>query len=331
MITLDRTHRAAVITPIALVITALLTSSAISVAESSDDSGATYFCDTLLYSCKPGNEAATYVEYMRGGVGPTGTNGSGIYNSQHKCGVEVTGKLLHRRFVLLLKVAPEKEDKQTHARQDEFDLTDLMPKSIELARDDDGRVYRLSLLPRVQLPELPEQFDIRKLELEDWSFPESPVIVNDQNYVGQLSMSHGPLCWFDVPGVARVEFSLLHLKGGTATGTLADGVINLTGPDGTTVRISNVKNGVHQQTLGGGPYTVWVKWGKSSKTREEFRKMSLDMITELKEKAKHGDLSIRPEVLEQWLKKTQGGQLQMMECGLRQVDPDELVKPAVKH
>jgi hypothetical protein len=72
--------------------------------------------------------------------------------------------------------------------------------------------------------------------------------------MGQLRMSGGPPAFCDIPGLARIEFSLLHLKNAEASGALEDGVINIIHQD-TAIRISEVRNGTNAQVLAGGPYS----------------------------------------------------------------------------
>src|SRR5438876_9699866 len=121
-------------------------------------------------------------------------------------------RLKAQRFMANVAVKPTKEDTQTKPHEIDYDLSDLAAQSLEIARDDDGRIYRLSLIPSIREKPMPKQFQVTELRLEYWSFPSSPVIVNDQDYIGRLGMGSGPLAWCDIPSLARVEFSLLHLK-----------------------------------------------------------------------------------------------------------------------
>jgi hypothetical protein len=286
-----------------------------------------YYVNAELFSLKPGEELATHRRYGSGGAGPNGTFGSGVVNRGRQFEVEITGKLKSNRFSAVVKITPEKEDTRTQPQEKEYDLSDLQPKSLELARDDDGRVYRLNLLPHIQESPQPKQFKARDLYLEAWTFPSSPVIINDQDYVGELAGGTNPIAEFDVPGLAKIEFSLLHLKNASPIGTLEDGVISVTHPSGTTVRISNVKNGANREVLAGGPYRVWVRWDKPRKSLKEFHKTLKTMIAEMKEQAKKGDIALPPGSLERLEKSSETGRAQIMEFEIRAAEPGDLAEP----
>jgi hypothetical protein len=287
-----------------------------------------YYVNATAFSVKPSEEITTYRGYGSGGAGPNGTFGSGIADHGRRFEVEITGKLRSHRFLVVIKVAPEKEDTRTRSQEKEYDLTDLQPKSVELARDDDGRVYRLNLSPLISESPPPKQFKVADLNLQAWTFPPSPVIVNDQDYVGELNAGSGPIARFEVPGLASVEFSLLRLKNALPLGTLQDGVININHPSGTTVRISNVKNGSNREVLSGGPYQVWVRWQKPRESIEEYRKSLKATIADMKERAKKDELSLPPGSLERLEKISESRRANIMEFEIRAAEPSDLAEPA---
>lgn len=286
-----------------------------------------YWVDSELFSLKPGEELATYSGGGPGGAAPNGTYGTGVTNRNRQFEVSVTGKLKASRFIAVVEVTPDKKDARTRAQKIEYDLTDMKPRFLEIARDDDGRVYRLNLTPRIKIYPKPKQFSVRDLRLEGWSFlPASPVILNDRDHIGELSMGVGlPLASCDIPGVAKIEFSLLHLKNSLPLGTLKDGVINIAHKSGTTIRILNVKNGVNQEALAGGPYQVWVRWNMPTQSVEEYRKTVKDLIAELKERVKNGE-SLPAGSLERLEKQSRSDRVRIMEFEGRQVEPDDLVE-----
>ena len=204
----------------------------------------------------------------------------------------------------------------------------LNPRSLEIARDENGRVYRLSLVPRMIEKPKPRQFQASDLQLEYWSFPSSPVIVNDQDYVGRLAMSNGPIAWCDIPGLAKVEFSLLHLKDALALGTLEKGVINIKHEDGTTLRISDVKNGVNGDELGGGPYRVWVRWSKPTQSVAEYRASLKQHVASLKVRFKTGDVSLSPGTIERLEKLSESDRIGLIGNGVRGVEEGDLDEAA---
>lgn len=286
------------------------------------------FADAKLFSVIPGHELATYEAYGLGGVGPNGTGESGVGKHGRQFQVSITGKRMADRFSVVVRVVPEKADARTRPLEKEYDLSDYLPQSVELARDADGRVYRLTICPRIEQSPLPTQFEVKDLDLQAFSFPSSPVVINDIDYAGELSASRGPIVQFDVPGLAKLEFSLLHLKHAAPIGSLRDGQINISRPDGTTVRISNVKNGVNEEVLRGGPYTIWVKWDKPSESIEQFQKSFKEMIVGAKEEAKTGELWLPPERLQRLEKISQSGRPYIMTFEVRGVEPGDLDESA---
>jgi hypothetical protein len=140
-------------------------------------------------------------------------------------------------------------------------------------------------------------------------------------------MFQGPLAWCDIPGLARIEFSLLHLKNSRPLGVLQNGVIDIENDGGTTLHITNVKNGVYQDVLSGGPYRVWVRWSKPTQTVEEYRKFLKQQIVTLKERAKSGDLSLPPGRLERLEKQSESDHVGLLSCGVGQVKPSDLAEP----
>jgi hypothetical protein len=295
--------------------------------KSEDAFSRNYFTDVKVFSLVPDHELATYRSYPSGGVGPSGTVMLGVGDKQRQFNVSIIGKLKAHRFLANVTVKPTVEDTHTRAQEIEYDLSDLNPRSLEIARDEDGRVYRLSLVPSIVEHPKPWQFEANDLHFEYWSFPSSPVIVNDQDYIGRLAMSSGPLAWCDIPGLAKIEFSLLHLKDASALGSLENGVINIAHENGTTLRISDVKNGVNAEVLTGGPYRVWVRWNKPTQSVEEYRKSLKQHIASLKERVKNGDLSLPAGSLQRLEKMSESGRIGLTENGVRQVEQDELVKP----
>jgi hypothetical protein len=287
--------------------------------------GSYYFIDASQFSFLPGKEIESYRSHGSGGCGPGGELGLGIADKSRQLSVSIVARLKSQRLVASVAVKPAQSDTRTQPQEHEFDLTDLRPKSLDIALDDDGRVYRLNLVPRlVEFPKV-RQFRVRDLRLESWSFPESPVILNDTDYLGQLSMSHGAVAWCDIPGVARVEFSLLHLKDALPLGTLNNGVIEISRPDGTSLRISNVKNGVPRQMLEGGPYQVWVRWTAPTQTVEQYRASLAELVRSIRQRAEDGDLSLPSGSLQRLEKLNDSGRVMLMSNGLRAAKPDEIV------
>jgi hypothetical protein len=137
-------------------------------------------------------------------------------------------------------------------------------------------------------------------------------------------MSGGPLAFCDIPGLARIEFSLLHLKDAEALGTLEDGVVNIIHQE-TAIRISDVRNGTNGQVLAGGPYRVWVRWNRPTKTIEEYRESLKHQIASLKERVQHGELTPPPGSLKRLEQLSAAARVVGMVYGIGPVPPRELI------
>jgi hypothetical protein len=283
--------------------------------------------DAKVYSLRPGEESTTYRSSGSGKVGPNGTLTLGIGNQLRHFDVRIAAQLKAQRFLATVTVKPTLGDTLTKAQEIACDLSDLTPRTLEIAQDEDGRVYRLSLVPSIHEYPPPRQFKVTDLRLEHWGFPSSPVLLNDQDYIGRLGMASGPLAWCDIPGLAKIEFSLLHLKDALPLGTLANGVITIWHENGTTLQISDVKNGANQDVLSGGPYRVWVRWKKPSQTIEEYRESLKRQVVSLKERINSGDLTLPAGTLERLEKMSESGRVGLTGNGIRGVEPGELVPP----
>jgi hypothetical protein len=285
-----------------------------------------YWADAKVLSFRPGDVLTSYRWNPAGGVGPGGTLTLGAGDLERHFDVKIVAKLKSQRFLASVTVKPKEDDARTKAQEVEYDLSDLAQRTLEIARDDDGRIFQLSLVPTIKEVPQPRQFKAADLRLEHWSFPSSPVILNDQDYIGRFSMSASPVAWCDIPGVAKVEFSLFHLKDSLPLGTLEKGVVNIKHEDGTTLRISDVKNGSNREVLGGGPYRVWVRWLKPSETMEEYRESLKKQIAKLKERIANGDLNLPEGYLARMEKMSEAGRIEMSEFGVRGVEEGELVE-----
>jgi hypothetical protein len=287
-----------------------------------------YWSDARVFSVVPDQAIASYQSYSGGGVGPAGTLTLGVSGERREFDVSIEGKVRDGKFLATVTVEPDDEDLQTRAQVIEYDLTDLAARSVELARDADGRIYRLSLMPTIVEVNKPRQFKVSNLSLDFFSFSNSPIILNDQDYLGSLSMSSGPLAWCDIPGLARIEFSLLPLKDARPIGTLREGVIKIEHEDGQSLEIAAVKNGANHETLAGGPYKVWVRWQPPTQTIEEHHAAVKKQIAVLRQQVKDGEISLPQGMLERMEKRNEAGGIGLISSGLRGVSPDELAESA---
>ena len=306
-----------------------LFSSALSAVEPESDANISrvYWVEVTLFSFHPDEGIESYQTYGRGSGTPNSTLGHVVINDHRNFLVSTKPKLKSHRLWATVEIKPSEEDRLTESQEREFDLSDLRPRSLNMARDEDGRIYRLNLVPSVRIKDsTPKPFRIDNLQLKNFTFSQSPVIINDQEYVGQVRCSDGPVVWVDIPGFAKVEFSLLHLTDAEPWGVLHDGNIDITHQDGTTLRISGVTNGVHRKTLEGGPYRVWVRWNDPTQSVEEHRKSLIEFVATLRQRIKDGDTALSQDGLQRWEKISESDRPKFISCGIRGVSSKEIVR-----
>ncbi len=288
-----------------------------------------FYAEVIVFSVQPGDELDSYQLCAGGGFSPNGKLGLGIGDGQRGFLLSFHGTQEERRFLASVSVEPSPSDKQTQAQTVDYDLTDLSPRSLEIARNPDGRVYRLRIVPRVHVfatASQAKQFDASEQRLESWSFNSSPVFVNDRDFVGHLSMSGGEIAYCDIAGVAHIEFSLHHLQDAIDIGTLQDGVIQFKHKNGVTVKISNVRNGANGETLIGGPYRVWARWSDPTYTAEQYRELFKQQLAARNERIKQGDFFPRANTFERLEEASRSAGFGLTAAGVRGVEPDDLVE-----
>ena len=176
-------------------------------------------------------------------------------------------------------------------KKQQIDLTNLRPTSIDLGADNEGRSYQLNLTPNVVSTRLsPKPFQEAANDLYQLRFHASRIMLNDKRYIGRMLTSDADFFSIEVCGLASLEFSLHHLKGAEAWGKLQNGQITLNNPDGTSIEIGNVTNGMDDHLVDGGPYIVWVRWKTPTQTVEEYR----TAMAEYREKVRSGAAGTGP-------------------------------------
>ena len=283
--------------------------------------------EVALFSFLPGEGPDTFDSHGHGHSSMTSTVGFGIAGNGRRFDVTIRCQAKSNRAVAVVTVEPRESDRNTKPKTHEIDLFEMQAHSIDLAQDEDGRIYRLNLMPRVEEHPAPKRFRPRGLRLDAWSFSSSPVILNDQEYLGRIGMSFGNFAYIDVAGLARVEFSLLRLKDAQPWGVLENGTLLITHEDGTTIEIGDVKNGTPQVVLQGGPYQVWVRWKESSLSAEQVQSTRQTQLIELEEKMKRGGLLMTPVQLKRFQRMLDSGRINLMSNGIRSVKPEELADP----
>jgi hypothetical protein len=283
-----------------------------------------YSIDVALLSFLPGEGLEACRSYGGGAASGNATVGHWVKDGNRNFGVTVECIMTSHRFWATVRIEPSESDESTEARVHELDLSGFEPQAIDMAKDGDGRVYRLNLMPSVQIAAAPKRFRSQDLRLEDWSFPNCPIILNDERYLGRISCSHGELAWLDIPGTALVEFSLIRFADAQPWGVLHDGVVDISNPDGTSLNIGEVANGIPREVLKGGPYQVWVRWKKPTHSLKEHQELVKQQVANIRNQINAGDLK-SPATVE-LLEKMAGSEgIWLMSNGVRALRPEEKV------
>lgn len=215
------------------------------------------------------------------------------------------------------------EDKRT------IDLTDLRATSLQIAEDSDGRTYEVNLTPSIVEARLEAKpFRQATKDLYRLRFHDSRVLLNDEQYIGRMLASDAEVLTLDICDLATIEFSLHRLKDAQAWGTLQDGRIAITHPDGTMIEIMGVTNGTDDRLISGGPYQVWVRWNKPSTTARAYRQSIADFRERLAADTKNAGLELqaRLEQLDKELARQPGPWV--VGCSARGLNPRDLVRDA---
>ena len=284
--------------------------------------------EIAAYSLQPGEGLATYKNHGSGSAGPRGTFGATIQQQGgQRYNATITVRQQDRQFLAdfsVKDVTGGKQEKELLDLSESLNLTDLQPRMIEIAKDPDGRVYRINLVPRLVEHPLPKKFRTADLGFEGWTFSNSAVILNDQDYVGSIQMSTdgNSVSWVEIPGLALVEFSLTEMTDSKPEGTLQNGTIYIA-HESTGLQIRSVLNGKTPQMLNG-PYQVFVRWKNSGQSLEDARTMLKAQISMLKERIEKGDTSFPKEVLPQFEKMAESDRPFLMGSGTRQLQQKEI-------
>jgi hypothetical protein len=237
-----------------------------------------------IFSFMPGEGVDSIQRHGTGMAAVGGTLGLGVRIDQKSYMVDLSPFLKDDRFGVTVKVKLKGDEPRT----ERFDLSTLQPKTYEIGKGEDGRVYQLNIAPRLNvIDSTPKRFDAELMRLHFWSFPDCSVLLNDTTYVGRVAGGRSPVAFLDICGTAKVVFSLREVKGWKPWGVLRNGVLTLSNPDdGVVIQINDVRNGEDQIALPGGPYRVWVAWSPSDYTIEEHR----EQLKALRDRVAAGEL-----------------------------------------
>ena len=290
-----------------------------------DKSTYAYVAEFKLYSIIPPAGPETFRDHGNVSVEVGRRGEAGIQNLSQNLRVVATGRTKDRRFLVDFSVQDLSKGKATaiESLSREIELTDLKPESVEIARDADGRIYRVNIVPRVNEYPATKPFSSEAMHWDHWSLIGSSLILNDQDYLGTLGIAGGNLAFVDVPGLAKVEFSLIPLKGSTGDGVLQDGTITIR-HEQTTLAIKNVRNGQSAETLKGGPYTVFVRWNPPTLTIEQYREQLKETIQQLKARLDGGDTTIPAEALNRLQRSVDSDRVFLINTGLSTASSTEI-------
>ncbi len=139
-------------------------------------------------------------------------------------------------------------------------------------------------------------------------------------------MSSSPLAWCDIPGLAKIEFSLLPLKDSKPLARLKRG------PSGSheddTIEISGVRKRHTARSPEWGPYKVWVHWLPPTQTVEEHREEVEEAFCRAAQRVQDGEIELPPGALERLEKRYAAGGRIGLNSGGRGFEPGELADDA---
>ena len=310
------------------VFVAALLAAARPVCGETEPAGKTAFqVDVELFSVQttyedPAGAARGAESYRSHGSGSAGPGGSVSLAVSLREQLRVT--VVHKRKAgchVAVKVDPQKPDRIWQPQSHDFDLSDLEPASLRVGPwIPGGQALIVNLIPSIRRPEAPAPLDADALGITRWAFHGSPVIVNGWHYAGEMNMAGGERGYVDLPGLAKVEFSLKPFRGAEPTGLFQNGTITLSreapGARRHTIEIRNVRTGSPVRIeLGSRPYQVWARWSEPSQSLDEAiaEVLAFDLEEHL------ADLECEAAERERLVKRSR-----WIDQQLRRVDPKDL-------
>ena len=277
-----------------------------------------------LESWQADDPVQTYRKHSSGTCGVGSTTGVGV-GGKANFDVSVTARSKDKVLKAEMKVNVGEGETYAKPMNATILLKQMQAAEVTIADDGDGRTYRLKIRPEIVEKKPAHKFDIKSLQLEAFDFTRSPVILNDEHYVGQIGMSGGTLSSIEIAGVANIEFSLFQLKDAKPLGTLQDGSLFIKNGE-QTVLIAGVRNGTQPQTLTGGPYKVWVRWKKPALSLSDTQERITEQIKLLKQRQADGETNITDEVITRLQAFADSGRPMLFGSFTRSVRNDEVKK-----
>ncbi len=276
-----------------------------------------------IQSWIPGDAIQSYRSHSSGSCSHGGTVGLGV-GGKGGFGANVRCLTKQNRIASEFSIEPYESNKSLKPSTTEVDLSDLQSDLIEVTKDDDGRVYFLSLRPELVEVKLPATFSVDKLAPFDWDFANSPVVLDDEFYVGRIGMSGGSMAGISIVGVTNIEFSLRPLKSAEPIGMLQNGMLTIK-LENNTIDISGVRNGADKVTLEG-PFKVWVKILDDGGNIQEVQDAFRQQLELLEKRRADGDASITDDVLARIEHFIKEGRPMLLGSNARDVRKDELME-----
>jgi len=269
----------------------------------------------------PGDVVQSYRSHSSGSCSHGGTVGVGVGG---KNGFNASVRCLPKqnRIVAEVSIEPMESNKSLTQTTTEVDLSDMHSDFTEVTQDDDGRVYFLILRPEVVEAKGPATFSVDKLAPFDWDFADSPVILDDEIFVGRIGMSGGSLAGINIAGVTNLEFSLRPLKSAEPIGMLQNGTLTIK-LDSHTIAISGIRNGADKIALDG-PFKVWVRILDNGGNIQEVQDAFRQQLELLEKRRADGDVSITDDVMARIKRFIKEGGPMLLGSNARDVRKDEL-------
>lgn len=297
-------------------------------AQSQGESFRRHVLDVSFFSLVPDAGNSSYVSYGSGSSGGHAQDGYYCVQGERRFQVKIKIGLRQHLFGAEVEVAPASGDTLTPLASYEVDLHELKAVSLEIARDEDGRIYLLNFTPGIEITEDESQeFDAAGLKLEAWYLRDSAVILDDMIYLGKITAAGERLAFFDVAGVGKIEFALIRFEGSKPLGELKDRTLRITGEDGTVIDVYNVLNGHEPMELPGGPYRVWVRWSDPTIAAEDAAQATQESLLDLEKRLAEGSLEVDAASLSRLRRRVeQGSPTTMTSYGIRGVKRLEIVE-----
>ena len=276
-----------------------------------------------IRSWKPDDVVHSYRKHSSGKCSNGGTVGIGI-GGKNGFSADVRCVPDRDRIAAEISFRPSASNTAMKQSKSEVDISDMRPKFIEVSKDDDGRVYLLVVEPEMIEVQPPKDFTVEDLSVFDWEFPQSPVVLNDETYVGRVGMGGGSLVGITIAGVSDLEFSLRKIKDAKPIGVLQSGTLTIKTDDDQIV-ISGILNGANKQILQG-PFKVWVRSTEVSVSGPQYNEQMAAQLETIRKRKEEGDTSITDEILSRFQGFVEEGRPLLLGSSARDVRENDLAK-----